>query len=284
MAKKKAARPAARKAKAGIRNARQASAAPKKAARPATRTAGAKARKVGAKRPTAGGGRGAASRKSATKATTRVTKKTARVVTKPSRRVAGAAKKRTTRAAGVTKKRTVRVARPVARKVPAVKKAARPAVKKKPARAVQLPLAPAAASRPKRPPTLDRARKVVTEPTTWAGPPSSLDFDRHASAARTGHDELEEKLHKHTSTSPALSAGDVDADWASAESSGDETPGGDNPTPDQDVVDEIGRALGVEYDDNEELQGGVEIVERDRHRWELDPASREDTEPEEPED
>ena len=48
-------------------------------------------------------------------------------------------------------------------------------------------------------------------------------------------------------------------------------PGGDNPTPDQDVVDDIGRALGVEYDDDEELQGGDEIVERDRKRWELDP-------------
>jgi hypothetical protein len=57
---------------------------------------------------------------------------------------------------------------------------------------------------------------------------------------------------------------------------GDEAPGGDNPTPDQDVVDDIGRALGVEYDDDEELQGGDEIVKRDRKRWELDPASSDD--------
>jgi hypothetical protein len=73
-----------------------------------------------------------------------------------------------------------------------------------------------------------------------------------------------------------LTAGDVDADWDAAEAVGDEAPGGDNPTPDQDVVDDIGRALGVEYDDDEELQGGDEIAGRDRHRWELDPDSKDD--------
>ncbi len=73
-----------------------------------------------------------------------------------------------------------------------------------------------------------------------------------------------------------MTAGDLDANWESADSVGDEAPGGDNPTPDQDVVDDIGKALGVEYDDDDELQGGDEIGERDRHRWELDPASSDD--------
>ncbi len=91
-------------------------------------------------------------------------------------------------------------------------------------------------------------------------PPSSLDLDRSASAARSGRAELNQRFREHTSTGPALTAGDVDADWESAESVGDEAPGGDNPTPDQDVVDEIGKALGVEYDDDEELQGGDEIT------------------------
>jgi hypothetical protein len=101
-------------------------------------------------------------------------------------------------------------------------------------------------------------------------------MNRSASAARSGHAELVQKVRNHTSTGPALTGGDVDADWEAAESVGDEAPGGDNPTPDQDVVDQIGRALGVEYDDDEELQGGDEIVERDRNRWELDPASSDD--------
>ena len=62
----------------------------------------------------------------------------------------------------------------------------------------------------------------------------------------------------------------------SAYSVGDEAPGGDNPTPDQDLVDDIGRAVGVEYQDNEELKGEAKIIKRDRNRWELDPASSDD--------
>ena len=57
---------------------------------------------------------------------------------------------------------------------------------------------------------------------------------------------------------------------------GEETPGGDMSTPDQDVVEEIGRALGVEYEDAEELKGAEKIESRDRNRWEYDPASAED--------
>jgi hypothetical protein len=107
-------------------------------------------------------------------------------------------------------------------------------------------------------------------------PPSTLDFDRTASASRTGREHLDDHLRKHTHAGPALSAGDVDADWESASTVGDEAPGGDNPTPDQTVVDEIGRAVGLDYQDNEELRGADKIVERDRRRWELDPASSED--------
>ena len=106
--------------------------------------------------------------------------------------------------------------------------------------------------------------------------PSTLDANRDATSARTGRAEYEEQLQEHTSTSPALSGGDVDAHWQSADSVGDEAPGGTTATPDQDVVDEIGRALGVEYDDDEELRGGDEIAARDRHRWELDPDSKDD--------
>ena len=87
---------------------------------------------------------------------------------------------------------------------------------------------------------------------------------------------MRERYAEHTETSPALTAGDVDADWESAYSVGDEAPGGDNPTPDQDIVDDIGHAIGVEYEDNEELKGEEKIAKRDRKRWELDPASSED--------
>ena len=88
--------------------------------------------------------------------------------------------------------------------------------------------------------------------------------------------ELDEKIHQHTETSPALTGGDVDADWESACSVGDEAPGGDNLTPDQNVVDDMGQALGVEYEDNEELTSEKKISDRDKHRWELDPESADD--------
>ena len=97
-----------------------------------------------------------------------------------------------------------------------------------------------------------------------------------SSSARTGREELLQHIKEHNETSPAITAGDVDADWQLAYSSGDEAPGGDNPTPDQDVVDEIGEALGVNYEDGEELKGAAKIEDRDKHRWELDPASKDD--------
>jgi hypothetical protein len=66
-----------------------------------------------------------------------------------------------------------------------------------------------------------------------------------------------------------LTGGDVDADFARAWDSGDEAVGGTTATPDQDVVDEIGRALGVEQDADAEVWTSLEILdERDRHRWE----------------
>ena len=126
-------------------------------------------------------------------------------------------------------------------------------------------------------PRLERARRQLREieegvPT----PPSSLDLDREPSAARSGRQRLQEARADHTETSPVMTGGDVDADWEDAYSVGDEAPGGDNPTPDQDRVDDIGKALGVTYDDNEELKAADKIADRDKHRWELDPASSED--------
>ncbi len=96
------------------------------------------------------------------------------------------------------------------------------------------------------------------------------------SEVRSGRRGLQAALARHNETDPSLTAGDIDARWEDAYAVGDEAPGGDNPTPDQDRVDDIGKALGVTYQDSEELQGSDKIQERDRHRWELDPASSDD--------
>ena len=134
-------------------------------------------------------------------------------------------------------------------------------------------------SRRKRVPALDRERRRVQDDDVVSPTPPPVGLDRTASAARSGRQELRERYDNHNETSPALTAGDVDADWESAYSTGDEAPGGDNPTPDQDVVDEIGRALGVSIRRRRRAREGAGKHGGARpHRWELDPASSEDFE------
>lgn len=73
-----------------------------------------------------------------------------------------------------------------------------------------------------------------------------------------------------------LTGGDIDADWRQAHFGGDETVGGSNPTPDQDIVDELGKSVGVTYEDGEPLRPEEKIAQRDQERWELNPVSSED--------
>jgi hypothetical protein len=81
---------------------------------------------------------------------------------------------------------------------------------------------------------------------------------------------LDERM-VHTESTPAMSGGDVDADWQGAQSTGEEAVGGSVPTPDQDVVDEIGRALGVEQGSEEEVRTSGEILgARRRLYWHLE--------------
>jgi hypothetical protein len=124
-------------------------------------------------------------------------------------------------------------------------------------------------------PRLDRARRTLDDDETLRTPPSSLNMNRHGSAVRTGRAETAENIRQHHGMN-GVTGGDPDVDIDDAYFTGEESPGGDNSTPDQDVVDDIGKALGVTYNDNEELKGADKLEERDRHRWELDPASAED--------
>ena len=56
----------------------------------------------------------------------------------------------------------------------------------------------------------------------------------------------------------------------------EESATGSTPPPGPDNVQEIGEAIGVTYQDDEELKVGEKERSRDQHRWELDPASSED--------
>ena len=72
----------------------------------------------------------------------------------------------------------------------------------------------------------------------------------------------------------AIHGGDIDA-GLETDAGGEEAIGGSNPTPDQDLVDEIGAGAGLTYADNEPLKP-EKVERRDENRWELDPASSED--------
>lgn len=91
-----------------------------------------------------------------------------------------------------------------------------------------------------------------------------------------GSAKLAERLRQNPNSDPTLSGGDVDATWEMAESQGDESVGGSMPTPGQNDVGEIGEAIGVTYAEGEELKAGEKERERDKKRWELDPASSDD--------
>jgi hypothetical protein len=83
--------------------------------------------------------------------------------------------------------------------------------------------------------------------------------------------EFMDQVREHHETSPRVTGGDVDADWQNALGAGDEAVGGSTATPDQDVVDEIGEALGVPQAPDAEFRPVAEILaERDRRRWRLE--------------
>ena len=101
-----------------------------------------------------------------------------------------------------------------------------------------------------------------------------LEAAREDNLAEIGRRLMKREYEKYHAVSPEQTAGDVDASWQEAEDSGSETPGGHVATPDQDNVDEIGRAVGMEFQDNQELRTHEEILaRRDRRRWELNRGS-----------
>ena len=85
---------------------------------------------------------------------------------------------------------------------------------------------------------------------------------------------LAHRLRNNTAASPRDAGGDLDANWEDVNDSGSETVAGDNPTPDQSMVEENANAVGVNFEDNEELEFLDKIERRDRERFELDPRSK----------
>ncbi|HEX5706448.1 MAG TPA: DUF6335 family protein [Pyrinomonadaceae bacterium] len=87
-------------------------------------------------------------------------------------------------------------------------------------------------------------------------------------------EQLAQRLRQNTAASPSDAGGDPDASWEDVNDSGTESVAGDNPTPDQSDVEENAHAVGVNFEDNEELDFLDKIERRDRQRFELDPRSK----------
>jgi hypothetical protein len=86
--------------------------------------------------------------------------------------------------------------------------------------------------------------------------------------------QLAQRLRDNTAASPGDSGGDIDASWEDVNDSGEESVAGDNPTPDQSDVEENAHAVGVNFEDNQELDFSEQLERRDRDRFELDPRSK----------
>ena len=107
-------------------------------------------------------------------------------------------------------------------------------------------------------------------------PPRKVELDLELEISRAPKDPelLAHRLRNNTAASPRDAGGDLDAVWEDVNDSGSETVAGDNPTPDQSLVEENASAMGVSYEDNEELEFIDKIEKRDRDRFELDENSK----------
>ena len=114
--------------------------------------------------------------------------------------------------------------------------------------------------------------------------PRSVELDeRHqssptavaAEALRSGVLPARQKASRIPHEDETIRVGDPDDDSLANEYVGEDLPGGSTPTPDQSNVDEIGRAYGLQDEDNGSLRTSREVLERrDRHRSELQPPRR----------
>jgi hypothetical protein len=72
-----------------------------------------------------------------------------------------------------------------------------------------------------------------------------------------------------------IRVGDPDDESLADEHVGEEAPRGSTPTPDQNSVDDIGRAYGLQEEDSGVLRSAAEVLaRRDRHRMDLQPTRK----------
>lgn len=120
----------------------------------------------------------------------------------------------------------------------------------------------------------DEFEYLANDPDYVPDPEIEEFMELEISRAPKDPDLLAHRLRNNTAASPRDAGGDLDAAWEDVNDSGSETVAGDNPTPDQSLVEENASAMGVSYEDNEELEFIDKIERRDRERYELDENSK----------
>ncbi len=120
----------------------------------------------------------------------------------------------------------------------------------------------------------DNFEYLANDPDYVPDPEIEEFMEQEISRAPKDPELLAHRLRNNTAASPRDAGGDLDAAWEDVNDSGSETVAGDNPTPDQSLVEENASAMGVSYEDNEELEFIDKIEKRDRERFELDENSK----------
>lgn len=103
------------------------------------------------------------------------------------------------------------------------------------------------------------------DPSFW----SSADRD-------TGIRPTLSRLKNTALFSSEVTGGDPDDNWYQAEVVGEEAVGGQTPTPDQNVTEQLLQAVGIGTVDGELVRVTEKLERRDLLRWELKPESSED--------
>src|SRR5689334_24812329 len=93
-------------------------------------------------------------------------------------------------------------------------------------------------------------RYLANDPNYVPDPEIEEFMELEISRAPKDPDVLAQRLRNHTAASPRDAGGDLDAAWEDVNDSGSETVAGDNPTPDQSLVEENAAAIGRRYEDH----------------------------------
>ncbi len=83
-------------------------------------------------------------------------------------------------------------------------------------------------------------------------------------------------LQSHATANGHITGGDVDDDIYQAEVVGEEAVGGQTPTPDQNVTEELQQGMGIDAAEGGAVRTNARLEWRDHHPWQLDPESAED--------